>query len=210
MKLQKIKIIAPIAHFGIPYTSKNRMTHRCPPPSTVIGILRNIYGFNINNFKLGYTFKYDTLFEDLVKKYKVDIKNQKPKNMTTDACSKEYLFDTELIIYTDIKLPINMFRTLTLGQADSLAKIEMPIQEIELVNKQGIGYGQYTPINIGTGHIIPMLTAYTKYNSKLGSYDSRIISLRFNNEFNYDKNFDEDDNQNIFIWSIKGDYIYAD
>ncbi|MFA7689132.1 MAG: CRISPR-associated protein Cas5 [Bacilli bacterium] len=212
MKFNKIKIIAPFAHFGVPLTSKKRNTYISPPPSTVLGILKVLFGETIDNFKFGYTFKYESQLEDLITKYKIDIKELKKKipfyNLTTDACIKEYLWNCELIIYTNLNTSClnNMNHILTLGQADCIAKLKLPIEEIELINKEGKIYNQYTDISIGTGQIKP-ITIFTQFNTETQSYDSKISHLRFNTEVPYNKFYNEETQENIYVWSKKGDGI---
>lgn len=214
MKFNKIKIVAPFAHFGVPLSSKIRTTHISPPPSTVIGILKVLFGEDIDNFKFGYTFKYDTKFKDLITKYKIEIKELKKKipfyKLTTDACEKEYLWDSELTIYTDLNtLNLNnMDHILTLGQSDCIAKLQLPIKEINLEDIKGNIYNQYTDINLGTGQIRPT-TVYTKFNQNTQNYDSRILHLRFNTEVLYNKFYDKEIQSNIYMWEKKGDYIYV-
>lgn len=210
MKLNKIIITAPTAHFGVPLTSKIRRTYQCPPPSTVIGLLTNIFGEVPDEFILGYTFSYQSEFSDTVKKYKHNNKKRTMHitKMVTDACVQECLSDTVLTVYTSINQPINMIRTITMGQANNLAKIELPIKEVTLDNRKGVGYNQFTPLNVGLGDIMPMITVYTEFDTRLNSYNTRTKPLRFNQQFEYDKNHDIENNQNVFLWEVRNGDIY--
>ncbi|KPI47619.1 CRISPR-associated protein Cas5 [Clostridioides difficile] len=207
MILNKIEIIGDMAHFKIPMHSKIQRTYEIPPISTVVGILKNIYGEEIDNFILGYVIYHDGTFKDLQTIYKEINPNVKTltdsDRFQTDVCPIEYLINPKLIIYTNIDKNIEFNEPLCLGKTNCLAKV-LSLSEIEvnLIDKKAIGYNQYTDINIGDG-MIKRINTLTEYNEKKGYYDIYSSMVRENDEFEYGKYYDEDEQQNIFLWKWK-------
>ena len=207
MILNKIEIIGDIAHFKIPMHSKIQRTYEIPPISTIVGILKNIYGEEIDDFTLGYVIYHNGTFKDLQTIYKEINPNVKTltdsDRFQTDVCPIEYLINPKLIIYTDINKNIEFNEPLCLGKTNCLAKV-LSLSEIKvnLIDKEAVGYNQYTDINIGDG-IIKRINTLTEYNEKKGYYDIYSSMVRENNEFEYNKYYDEDEKQNIFLWNWK-------
>lgn len=205
MKINRIIIKGDFAHFKIPARAKIQQTYNIPPISTVVGILQNIYGADIDDFKVGYTIKYNKKHKDLMTIYKefnlVEKSPKDKKRFMTDTCIVEYLYDVELVIYTDIKNDIELKDVLVLGKANCLASISS-IEEIELIEKEGYGYNQYTNKNIGDGQI-RRINTLTKFNELTDMYDIQSEIVRENIEFEYDKNYDNDFEQNIYLWNWK-------
>ncbi|MCJ0222580.1 CRISPR-associated protein Cas5 [Clostridioides difficile] len=207
MILNKIEIIGDMAHFKIPMHSKIQRTYEIPPISTVVGILKNIYGEEIDDFILGYVIYHNGTFKDLQTIYKEINPNVKTltdsDRFQTDVCPIEYLINPKLIIYTNIDKNIEFNEPLCLGKTNCLAKV-LSLSEIEvnLIDKKAIGYNQYTDINIGDG-MIKRINTLTEYNEKKGYYDIYSSMVRENDEFEYDKYYDEDEQQNIFLWNWK-------
>ncbi|EGT2201219.1 CRISPR-associated protein Cas5 [Clostridioides difficile] len=207
MILNKIEIIGDMAHFKIPMHSKIQRTYEIPPISTVVGILKNIYGEEIEDFILGYVIYHDGTFKDLQTIYKEINPNVKTltdsDRFQTDVCPIEYLINPKLIIYTNIDKNIEFNEPLCLGKTNCLAKV-LSLSEIEvnLIDKKAIGYNQYTDINIGDG-MIKRINTLTEYNEKKGYYDIYSSMVRENDEFEYGKYYDEDEQQNIFLWKWK-------
>lgn len=207
MILNKIEIIGDIAHFKIPMHSKIQRTYEIPPISTIVGILKNIYGEEIDDFILGYVIYHNGTFKDLQTMYKEINPNVKTltdsDRFQTDVCPIEYLINPKLIIYTDIDKNIEFSEPLCLGKTNCLAKV-LSLSEIKvnLIDKKAVGYNQYTDINIGDG-MIKRINTLTEYNEKKGYYDIYSSMVRENNEFEYDKYYDEDEKQNIFLWNWK-------
>ncbi len=207
MILNKIEIIGDIAHFKIPMHSKIQRTYEIPPISTIVGILKNIYGEEIDDFTLGYVIYHNGTFKDLQTIYKEINPNVKTltdsDRFQTDVCPIEYLINPKLIIYTDINKNIEFNEPLCLGKTNCLAKV-LSLSEIKvnLIDKEAVGYNQYTDINIGDG-MIKRINTLTKYNEKKGYYDIYSSMVRENNEFEYNKYYDEDEKQNIFLWNWK-------
>ncbi|HFL3556486.1 TPA: CRISPR-associated protein Cas5 [Clostridioides difficile] len=207
MILNKIEIIGDIAHFKIPMHSKIQRTYEIPPISTIVGILKNIYGEEIDDFTLGYVIYHNGTFKDLQTIYKEINPNVKTltdsDRFQTDICPIEYLINPKLIIYTDINKNIEFNEPLCLGKTNCLAKV-LSLSEIKvnLIDKEAVGYNQYTDINIGDG-MIKRINTLTEYNEKKGYYDIYSSMVRENNEFEYNKYYDEDEKQNIFLWNWK-------
>lgn len=205
MKINRITIKGDFAHFKIPARAKIQQTYDIPPISTVVGILQNIFGADIDNFKLGYTIKYKNKHKDLMTIYKeLNLSEKRPtdkKRFISDTCIVEYLYNVELVIYTDINKEIELKDTLVLGKANCLATISS-IEEVELIDKEGFGYNQYTQKDIGDGQI-RRINTLTKYNNLTDMYDIKSSLVRENTEFEYNKNYDKDIEQNIYIWNWK-------
>ncbi|MEG1410510.1 MAG: CRISPR-associated protein Cas5 [Terrisporobacter sp.] len=210
MKINRITIKADLAHFKIPARAKIQQTYEIPPISTVIGILQNIYGKEINDFILGYKINYKCKNRDLMIIYKelnlLEKTHTDKKRFMRDTCIVEYLYNVELTIYTNINQEILLEDVLTLGKANCLASIR-EIKELELIDKKGHGYNQYTCKSIGEGQI-RRINTITKFNENSDMYDIKTAIVRENIEFEYDKNYDEDIEQSIYLWNWKdGDII---
>ena len=209
MKINKIIIKGDFAHFKIPAKSKIQQTFVIPPVSTVVGILQNLYGKDIDDFKVGYTIKYDNKHKDLMTIYKefnlLEKRATDKERFITDTCIVEYLYNVELTIYTDIDREIELEDVLVLGKANCLATISS-IEEIELIEKEGYGYNQYTHKDIGDGQI-RRINTLTKFNENKDMYDIQSAIVRENIEFEYNKNYDKDLEQNIYLWDWKGGTI---
>lgn len=205
LKINRIVIKGNFAHFKIPARAKIQQTYDIPPISTVVGILQNIYGKEIDDFKVGYTIKYNRKHRDLMTIYKEFNLAEKSatdkERFKTDTCIVEYLYDVELVIYTDINSDIQLNDVLVLGKANCLATISS-IDEVDLIDQEGYGYNQYTHKDIGDGQI-RRINTLTKFNEDRDMYDIQSAIVRENIEFEYDKNYDKDFEQNIYLWSWK-------
>ena len=209
MNLNRIIIKGDFAHFKIPARSKIQLTYEIPPISTVVGILQNIYGMDIDDFILGYSINYDTKHKEAMTIYKeLDLSENSPnskKRFITDLCIVEYLYGVELVIYTDINKEIELKEPLVLGKTNCLASI-CEIKKVDLTDENGEGYRQYTQKDIGTGQI-RRINTLTSYNENTDMYDIKSELVRENMEFKYNKNFDKDLGQNIYLWNWKGGKI---
>lgn len=205
MKLNRITMKSELAHFKIPATGKIQQTYIIPPISTVVGILKNLYGEEINDFKLGYFVKHSGKHRDLMKIYKefnLSEKSHTSKDrFMTDTCIVEYLKDVELVIYTSINENILLKDVLVLGKANCLASIT-DMTEVELTDIEGYGYYQYTDKSIGEGQI-RRINTITEYNCDIDMYDIKTDTFKENIEFEYDKNYDKEYEQNIYVWNWK-------
>ena len=87
---------------------------------------------------------------------------------------------------------------MTLGKANYLANVKF--EEIDLTNKLGLGYNQYTPKDIGYG-MLTRINTVTKYNELKGYYEYETELVRENlEEFELDNNYDETEDMNIYVW----------
>lgn len=203
--MKKLIIVGTEAHFKIPLRSQIQSTYDIPPISTVVGMLKNIYGDDINDFELGYYITYDGKNREIIKLYK-----EVNPNARTLTCSDRFvsqptyienLVNPRLVIYHNIDRPIKFEKPLTLGKANYLANI--CFTNIELEHKEGIGYNQYTPISIGDG-MIRRINTLTLYNEDKGVYDYKMVLVRENlSEFEIEDNYDKDEDINIYIWKWK-------
>lgn len=210
MRINKMKITSETSHFGEFLGRDDRNTLDTPPPSTIVGMLRLIYGEDIDKFVFGYTFKSEGRFKDDIKIYKHRHNglSTKHKKTVTDCRYIEFHTESKLIIYTNINKDIQVNFPICIGKSGSPARIHLPIKEVNLINKKGKGFNQFTPNNIGKGVINPT-TLVTNYNKDLNLYDNSIGHLRLNKEFEYDKYYDEDLEQNIFLWKYKNKEVIA-
>lgn len=210
MKIKKLNIKGTFAHFKIPAYSKYQRTYEIPPISTIVGILKNIYGEDISDFTLGYTINYKSKSMDVMKIYKeLDLSEKTPtdkKRFTSDLCFVEYLYDVELFIYTDINKEIELKDTLVLGKTNCLGTL-CSVEEVELIQKEGYGFNQYTSKDIGNGQI-RRINTLTTFNPNTDMYDIQSATVRENKEFEYDCNYDSDLGQNIYLWNWNGGEIY--
>ena len=211
MKLRKIKIIAALAHFKIPLQGKLQKTYDKPPISSIVGILQNLFGENIDNFTLGFTFSYKNISREFNKIYK-EVDGRKNtyttgRRFTGDNFITEHLVDTKLIIYTDIDKEITLNETLVMGKANYLATL-VSDEEIELIDQESYGFNQWTDMNVESGMPIRINTL-TKFNSDKCAYEYKMALVKNNKEFEYDKFYDEEEQQNIFLWNWEDGEIDA-
>lgn len=211
MKLRKIKIIAALAHFKIPLQGKLQKTYDKPPISSAVGTLKNLFDENINDFIFGFTFSYKNISKEFNKIYK-EVDGRKNlytsgRRFTEDNFITEHLVDTELIIYTNIDKKIILNETLVMGKANYLATL-VSDEEIELIDQKSYGFNQWTDMSVEGG--IPVrINTLTKFNSDKCSYDYETELVKNNKEFEYDKFYDEEEQQNIFLWNWKDGEINA-
>lgn len=212
MKIRKIEIISDLAHFKKPYSTKTQNTYSIPPISTVLGIIKNLFGEDKLRFIFGYTFTAnENSFKDIQKIYKeVNFNAGKEKERfnkdgiwVSDIGEIHYLINPKLTIYISLKEKMIISEPLNLGKTDCLARVAHD-QYICLEDIEGEGFNQFTPLEIeGIGK--PMnLTIETLYNGNKGYYDIYKKHVRLNQSFKYNKHYDKDDNQNIFLWEYKG------
>lgn len=203
--MQRIRITSQTGHFGEVLGIDDRLTHDTPPPSTIVGILKVLFGEEIEKeeFIFGHTFNSSIKFLDDITIYKHTNEGYQRKTrkdpVTTDCRSIENHYECELIIYTDLHKELKMRYPLYMGKSGNPARVKLPIDKVDLRDKKGKGYNQYTPIHIGRGKIKP-INLITKYNPKLNSYDAQVSPLRLNKEFDYDKNYDDELKHNVVLW----------
>lgn len=211
MKLNKLTITGTFAHFKIPAYSKYQRSYEIPPISTVVGMLKNLYGDDISDFKLGYTINYKSKALDATTIYKeLDVTEKSfkdKKRFITDLCFIEYLYDVEMYIYTDINREIKLKDTLVLGKTNCLGTLSK-VEEVELINQEGFGYNQYTAKELGEGQI-RRINTLTSYNADTDMYNIQGAVVRENREFEYDRNYDPALMQNIYLWNWREGKVYG-
>ena len=198
--MNKLIITATEAHFKIPMRSKFQNTYKIPPISTVVGILKNIYGQDIDDFEVGYSIEFDSINKEVNTIYKeLNIKaDTKGEKFKSDTIYVENLYNVRLVIYHNIERGIKFKNPLCLGKANYLANIVF--KEIQLQDKEGYGIMQYTPKNIGSGMLVRINTI-TRYNELKGYYEYKTELVRENlDEFKLDNNYDEEEDMNIYMW----------
>ncbi|MDO5517895.1 MAG: CRISPR-associated protein Cas5 [Clostridium sp.] len=209
--MNKIEIIGQQAHFKIPNSSKIQRTFNIPPISTVVGILQNIYNNSIDDFVVGYFIEYESKQYEILKIYKEINPNSRRltdgDRFTSDLVRVENLNNVRLVIYTDISDEMELKNPLVFGKANYLAKINS-ISSVELSDREAYGYNQYADLQTGTGSILRVNTL-TEFNDEKGRYDYKSTLVRENKKFKYDKYYDEEEEQSIFLWKYKGGEVHA-
>lgn len=205
VEMKRIRITSQTGHFGEVLGIDDRLTQDIPPPSTILGILKVLFGEDIEDseFVFGYTFNSKSKYSDAITIYKHTDKGYqratKKSPVTSDCRSVETHYDCELLIYTDLNRELKMEYALCMGKSGNPARVELPIKEVKLIDNEGYVFNQFTPISVGTGKI-RTVNMMTRFNFKLNSYDSISAPLRFNKKFEYNKNYDEELEHNIVFW----------
>ena len=203
MRLNKIEIVADRGHFKIPMRSQIQGTYLIPPISTVVGILQNLYGEEIDDFTLGYIIEYQGVhkeIENVVKEINTNVKKlTDSKRFITTPATFEYLIEPRLVIYTDIDKPLELKSVLNLGKTNCLAKLT-EIKEVELMDQEGKGFNQYVSMNLVDYGMPKRINTLTKYNEHKGYYDIFSEVVVESEEFDFDKYYDAEEEQNIFLW----------
>lgn len=197
MKFDENILTAPLAHFKSGINGKNQNTFRVAPVSTIVGLIKNIYGEDAEDFIFGYTTKYRTIFKDITTIYKES--NKKDKKGISDICKIEYLVDPEITIYTNINKEIKLNEVLNLGKTNCLAKCVT--RKSNIILQSGIGHNQWTSADIGQG-VITRINLETIYNEKKGYYDYITKLCRSNKQFTA-KYLIEDKQEGLFLWKYK-------
>lgn len=207
--MKKLIITGTEAHFKIPMRSKFQNTYKIPPISTIVGMLKNIYGEDINDFQIGYFIEYEGINKEINTIYKeFNIRKESAtskERFKSDTIYVENLYNVRLVIYHNIEKEIKFNNPLCLGKANYLANVIF--KDVEFNDKQGYGAMQYTPKNVGQG-MLTRINTITKYNESKGYYEYKTELVRENlNEFELDGNYDEEENMNIYMWHWRGGYV---
>lgn len=207
MKVKRLQITSREGHFGKALGYDDRETSKIPQPSTIMGMLRLIYGEDIleENFRFGYTFKSGGVFKDGITIYKHTDKgpHKEKGRVVTNIQQNTNHYNCELVIYTDLNRDkIEMSNILSMGKSGNPAQLVLPIIEIDLQDKEGKGCNQYTDVNIGSG-VVQRVSMVSKYNQRLNSYDHQKYLVRYNEEFDYHKGYDEKADENVYLWEYK-------
>lgn len=199
MKGKLITIVADMAHFKNSRSAILQQTYKIPPISTVIGILKNIYGENIENFIFGYNFTYSSSqyeISTLYKELNLNVKTDTDKDrFVTNPCQIEYLINPKLeIIVIGLQNDYIMDIVLNLGKTNCLAKLK--IEDIEITNEKLTQYNILTDFKEGNG-IIERQNIETKYNENKGYFDYYTKLLRINDEYECNYSYNE---QGLYLW----------
>ncbi len=216
MQLQIIEIESETAHFKVPYSTKIMKTFELPPPSTVIGMLKVIFGERIDDFIFGYYFERETKFQDAITIHKAPFKFNKStgtkeilKNKigTSDICVKEYLANCRLYIYTNLDSDIVMEYGLCMGRSSCPARLRLPFKETELNKQTTVLNNQFIP-KTGKGRIRP-ITVTTKYNPALQSFESQIMYLQEARNAKTEAFYDATNNRSVHLWGYREGEVYV-
>ncbi|AYF55421.1 CRISPR-associated protein Cas5 (plasmid) [Clostridium novyi] len=203
MEFSKVILTSTMAHFKYGINGKNQNTFTVPPISTIVGILKNVYGKEIKDFIFGYICRYEDIFKDVITIYKevnLNITLTKGDRFQHDIGFIEYLVNPTITIYTNLDVPIQINDILNLGKTNCLAKCKFEKENITF--KECMGYNQWTPKNIGNGKI-KRINKETMYNKNKGYYDYYTELFRLNEEF-IAKYMLEDTEEGIQLWQYKG------
>lgn len=211
MKGTKITIVSTMAHFKNSRSAVLQQTYKVPPISTVIGILKNIYGEDIENFIFGYNFTYtnsqyeiSTIYKELNMNVKQEDKkgNQRYKfnenssdRFTTFPAQIEYLINPKLeIVVIGLQNNYNMDTVLNLGKTNCLAKAKF--EKIEINNNTETTYNVLTDFKDGVGKI-ERQNVETIYNESKGCFDYFNKLIRINDEYESEYSYNE---KGIYLW----------
>lgn len=199
MKGKLIKIVADMAHFKNSRSAVLQQTYKIPPISTVVGIIKNIYGENIQDFIFGYNFSYDfsqyevsTIYKELNLEVKTDTDKER---FNVYPAQIEYLINPKLeIIVVGLEEKYTMNTALNLGKTNCLAKLK--IEDIEIKNDNIIQYNVLTDFKDGDGKI-QRQNIETIYNQQKGYFDYYTKLIRINDEYNCKYSYEE---QGVYLW----------
>lgn len=199
MKGKLITIVADMAHFKNSRSAVLQQTYKIPPISTVVGILKNIYGEDIENFIFGYNFSYDfsqyevsTIYKELNLKVKTDTDKER---FNVYPAQIEYLINPKLeIIAIGLQQKYIMNTVLNLGKTNCLAKLK--IEDIEMENNNTIQYNVLTDFQDGDEKI-ERQNIETVYNEQKGYFDYYTKLVRINDKYECNYLYDE---QGVYLW----------
>lgn len=204
MKATKITITSDRGHFKKYRSAGLQQTYRIPPASSVIGLLKNIYGEDIENFIFGYNITFGgTEYEvtTIHKEVNVEVLNNsniKEELGKSNPCNIEYLIKPNLeIIVLNINKDIEMKNVLNMGKTNCLAKAVF--DEVEIKNEKAIQENVLTDFKDGYG-VVERMNAETKYNIEKGCYDYFTKLFRLNNEYECEYTYEE---KGVYLWEYK-------
>lgn len=195
----KFTIVGDRAHFKNSRSAVLQQTYKIPPISTIVGILKNIYGEDIENFIFGYNFSYLTLqyeISTLYKELNLNVKTDTDKDrFVTTPSQVEYLINPKLeIIVIGLEGNFVIDSVLNLGKTNCLAKLKY--EPIKITNENLIQYNVLTDFKDGDG-VIERQNTETKYNKKKGCFDYYTKLIRINDEYECQYSCDE---QGVYLW----------
>lgn len=195
----KLMISGSMAHFKNSRSALLQQTYKIPPISTVVGILKNIYGENISDFIFGYNFTYSSSqyeISTLHKEVNLAVKTDTDKDRFIDSpCQIEYLINPELeIVVIGLEENFEMNSVLNLGKTNCLARLRY--EQVEITNEESIQYNVLTDYKDGEG-VIERQNVETEYNEKKGCFDYYTKLIRINSE--YESSYSYDGNA-LYLW----------
>jgi CRISPR-associated protein Cas5t len=202
MEGTKFTITGDMAHFKNSRSAVLQQTYKIPPISTVVGMLKNIYGEDIENFRFGYNFSYSnsqyeisTLYKEVNNFIPSDKSRIQKQKFITNPCNVEYLINPRLeIIVIGLQENYIMDTVLNLGKANCLAKLKY--ESVEITNEKSMQYNILTDFKDGDG-IIERQNIETKYNEKKGCFDYYTKLIRVDDEYECQYLYDE---QGLYLW----------
>ncbi|MEG2618917.1 MAG: CRISPR-associated protein Cas5 [Bacilli bacterium] len=196
--MKRIIIENNMAHFGEGFSGKTQKTLIIPNPSSIVGILENLYDIDKLNlqFNFGYFIEYSGKHFDFMsvkkdthvngtKKIRGELSKGKRDNMYF-----EYLNDVKLVIYTDIDKDLIIKEPLRLGSIKCLSTLT-DYKDVELVEHKGYTYNQLAKVGYGDGIVRPSSTV-TWFDDKKGYFDYIIQDFQECIEILNNENYDED------------------
>ena len=203
MKVKRVIIEGIMAHFGYGMSGKTQKTYEIPNPSTIVGIIENLYDLDKCNskFNFGYFIEYSGKHEDFmsIKKHTSD---RKIKN---DNVYYEYLNDVRLVIYTDIEKDLVIREVLRLGCAKCLGTLKEE-KTIELKEGNGYTYNQLAKIGEGDGKIRTCNTL-TYFDEEKGYFEYEVGQFQECIEIEGTDNLDDDFNVCINMFEYENGII---
>lgn len=195
----KFTIVSDMAHFKNSRSAVLQQTYKIPPISTVIGILKNIYGEDIENFIFGYNFTYSSSqyeISTLYKEINLNVKTDTDKDrFVTTPCQIEYLINPKLeIVVIGLQKDYIMEHILNMGKTNCLSKLKS--ETIDINNESITQYNVLTDFKDGNG-IIERQNIETKYNESKGYFDYYTRLIRINDEYECNYSYDE---QGLYLW----------
>lgn len=208
MKIYRIHISSWTSSFRYPnIISGYQPTLPVPPLSTINGLISAAIGsyFFVTNEKIGYTFFYHSRNVDLETVYQME---RSLKGIKSNVIKREFLFDTNLFLYTDSKKIADYFRhpcyQLLMGRSGDLSKVE-EVKEIKrdkkslLTNLKGTIVpfkacfipAQIQALPIAFTNTIPRKNIATRpYYILDHSYPEQEITLKGFSDYNRGKEWD--------------------
>lgn len=199
-----ITLTADRGHFKRYRSAGLQQTYRTPPVSTVVGIIKRIYGEDIKDFIFGYRFRYKSIESEIVTIHKEVnsnvIKGKEAYEERIKAVPQpiECLIEPMLEIVIDTKdIPI-ISENLNMGKTDFLAIAKFKQIDLERISVDEENV--LTHFTDGQG-VIERLNKETVYNEDKGYYDYYTDLFRFNEEYECEWSWED---KGFYLWNYKG------
>lgn len=199
MKATKHTITSDMAHFKRFRSPLKQQSYKIPPISTVIGILKNIYGENIKDFVFGYNFSYDSSeyeIETIWKRSNINVQSEVPTKFPSHI---EFLINPKLEILTiGLNSQIEFINNLNLGKTTCMAEVEF--SNCDIVCQTSKSKNVITLLEDGEG-VIERQNIETYYDKTIGAFKQITKPIRINNEINCKYSYD---GKGIYLMKYKG------